>query len=169
MQAGLDVDAAQAMADATRQMSTGLAAEIGRLDEAVAQQARGADHWREAHKHVQAARDAEGETQDDTRLQSESLLAGIIRAIMDQQKKCNEARDALNAKLAVVQRIGRELCGESPVPTCPICWARGISMVARPCGHTFCDACCDHMMDRREKRCYICKRRCRGSMRVHLP
>jgi len=51
---------------------------------------------------------------------------------------------------------------KTTAPTCCICMTREIAQAVTPCGHTFCDDCCQKQMTA----CYICRVQIRDKVRL---
>lgn len=50
------------------------------------------------------------------------------------------------------------------VPTCTICMMKEVTTAMTPCGHTFCDDCCQKQMTS----CYVCRVQIRDKMRLYF-
>ena len=48
------------------------------------------------------------------------------------------------------------------IPTCTICMTKEVGYTVTPCGHTFCDECCQKQLTA----CYICRVQIRDKMRL---
>jgi len=51
---------------------------------------------------------------------------------------------------------------KAALPTCTICMSKEVSQAVTPCGHTFCDDCCQKQMTA----CYICRVQIRDKVRL---
>jgi len=49
-------------------------------------------------------------------------------------------------------------------PTCTICMTKEVTIATTPCGHTFCDDCCQKQMTS----CYVCRVQIRDKMRLYF-
>ena len=53
---------------------------------------------------------------------------------------------------------------KAPTPTCTICMTKEVSQAVTPCGHTFCDDCCQKQLTA----CYICRVQIRDKVRLYF-
>ena len=53
---------------------------------------------------------------------------------------------------------------KTPAPTCTICMSKEVSQVVVPCGHTFCEDCCQKQLTA----CYICRVQIRDKVRLYF-
>jgi hypothetical protein len=51
---------------------------------------------------------------------------------------------------------------KQPIPTCTICMTKEVCQAMTPCGHTFCDDCCQKQMTS----CFICRVQIRDKVRL---
>ena len=102
-------------------------------------------------------------------LQCEGILVDLVGRTHHYKDTATKESTLLNAKLVLLQSVGRTLAEKSPLPCCPICYTRPVECACQPCGHTFCATCCSTMLaSRGRKTCYVCKQRGKGSIRLHF-
>ena len=177
---GVDTDAAGAVAEKTR----GAAGEVlHALDHLQKQRLRideAAGQYHAALRIIQQQLDV-GERADqkghdvllpdhrEPLLQCEGILVDLVGRTHQHKDTATKESALLNAKLVLLQRVGRALADKSPLPCCPICFTRPVECACQPCGHTFCATCCSTMLaSRGRKTCYVCKQRGKGSIRLHF-
>ena len=84
---------------------------------------------------------------------------------LSRAKKLNSE---LQAKCEKVLQSIVELVGAVNVhkkKTCSVCYTRELTTTLIPCGHVFCDSCCERA--KRTNRCFTCRQRIDDSMRVY--
>lgn len=177
---GVDTDAAGAVAEKTRGAAgdvmhalTHLQKQRLRIDEAAAQ-------YHAALRIIQQQLDGGGRADEEGRdvllpdhrdplLQCEGILVDLVGRTHQHKDTATKEAALLNAKLVLLQNVGRTLAEKSPLPCCPICYTRPVECACQPCGHTFCATCCSTMLSSRgRKSCYVCKQRGKGSIRLHF-
>ena len=172
LETGLDVDAVDAMADRIRQLGAGLMAELDRITFALGSVKESSLLYQQALKPIQQAlekRDLLSEAHADGLLKSEEGLLDAIEVIQSESADATHAHDVINAKLVLLQQLGRAMGDTSGIPLCSICYVKPIAVAAKPCGHTYCAGCSGKMLAKRRKTCYICSQNCSGSMPLHFP
>ena len=172
LETGLDVDAIDAMADKIRQLGSGLLAELDRISFTLGNVKESSVAYQQALKPIQRAlgnRELLSEVHAEALLKSEEGLLDAIEALQSESSEASHANDVINAKMCLVQQLGRAMGETSGIPLCSICYVKPIAVAAKPCGHTYCAGCASKMLAKRRKTCYICTQNCSGSMPLHFP
>ena len=82
--------------------------------------------------------------------------------------KVQKLNSELAAKAEKTLQSITELVGAVNVhkkKTCSVCYTRELTSTLIPCGHVFCDSCCERAA--RSNRCFTCRQRIESSMRVY--
>lgn len=88
-------------------------------------------------------------------------LASIVNNIEGRCRDNDEIQQRSKEHMFVLQQRIGGLAALSQSPACSICLCNPVTSVAIPCGHTYCSACSDKMMDgggaATNPKCFICK------------
>ena len=82
--------------------------------------------------------------------------------------RARKLNSELQAKCEKVLQSISDLVGTVNVhkkKTCSVCYTRELTSTLIPCGHIFCDSCCERAA--RSNRCFTCRQRIESSMRVY--
>ena len=170
-EAGFDADGVLSMAQSALFTSIGLTAEFERATESLQPLSDLADLYNKALKAIRAPMGMKAsmqQTQLYSLVEAERHMLGAIQEVEKQRDAVQQTCNVLNAKLVLVQQIGRTANETTPLPWCPICYVKPIAAVAQPCGHTYCAGCCEKVTRSRKKECFMCRKRCSSSIRLHF-
>lgn len=170
-EAGFDADNVMSMAKSALVTSIGLTVESKRCNESLQPLSDLADLYTKALRAIRAPMAIKvsiSQSQLDLIFQAEQLMIGALRDVEKERDAVQQTYNMLNAKLVLVQQIGRSANETTPLPWCPICYVKPIAVVAQPCGHTYCASCCEKATRSKKKECFLCRKRCTSSIRLHF-
>lgn len=160
-EAGLDCGSLDGMIRHSREMGVAVAAELRGL---LQRQEQTSAMHKLYHQALRAMREAMENAA--LPLAQASKLAdsekSLVAALRDHKREMEDEASAellLNAKLAVIQSLGRQKNETSCLPLCPICFDAPVAMAAHRCGHTFCEHCLAHAIAN-DQHCFICRAVC---------
>lgn len=171
---GLHMDRLGQMVEQVQSANGGLIEEMDRVTQGVADTKETAVLCSRAMDYIEHAMASlpvsDAATEEQRHL--EVAAGGLKDAMLCTQGRRTMLEDEagmINCKMVLMQRLGKGVAENNPIPSCGICCARAVGVVARPCGHMFCGECGKRMSRQRRKNCYVCKRKLTECMNVYFP